>query len=68
MELLADEVVEVVLVAHAPVENLQCRRGGRVLPHRAGQVAHLPEGWCGTHKTERARGVRTGLLQYREGC
>lgn len=41
VELIADEVVKVVLVAHAVVQHLQGLQAGRVFAHRARQVPHL---------------------------
>ena len=41
MELITDEVVELILVAHAVVQDLQGLQSGRVLTHRACHVPHL---------------------------
>lgn len=41
VELIADEVVKLVLVAHAVVQHLQGLQAGRVFAHCACQVPHL---------------------------
>lgn len=41
VELVTDEVVELILVAHAVVQNPQGLKGGCVFTHRACHVPHL---------------------------
>lgn len=41
VELIADEAVKIVLIAHAVVQHLQSLQAGRVLAYRARQVPHL---------------------------
>ena len=51
VELVSDEVVEVVLVAHAVVQNLKGLQSGCVFTYRTSHVPHLPV-VCGDRETD----------------
>lgn len=52
VELIADEVVKIVLVAHAVVQHLQGLQAGRVFAYRARQVPHLFVVYKQNHKDQ----------------